>query len=200
MKNLIKNSIITQAIELGFNFAQFTTDTDLQEVNEALVDFFNEKADKLPRLEDECEVISNGRTQHVSYAEYWQDGEIVDFSANWHKSPETRIFHSEFLIEDAGIMKDMHLYYLVGETAYNAPEGYFFDENKKRHIAFTYDIHFNDEYNSNNKGFEYTITEAEDYIKKYNGSKESYFADYQNGIVSIVNNQTGETVYEESIK
>lgn len=133
MKNLIKNSIITQAIELGFNFAQFTTDTDLQEVNEALVDFFNEKADKLPRLEDECEVISNGRTQHVSYAEYWQDGEIVDFSANWHKSPETRIFHSEFLIEDSGIIKNMHLYYLVGETEYNAPEGYFFNTKTKRH-------------------------------------------------------------------
>lgn len=30
-------------------------------------------------------------------------------------------------------MKNMHLYYLVGETEYNAPDGYFFNGQTKRH-------------------------------------------------------------------
>lgn len=135
MKNLIKNTIIRQAIELGFDFEQFTNDADLQEVSEALMDFFNENSDKLPRLEDECEVTSNGRTQNVSYGDFWSDGEIVNFSDNWHKSPETKVFHSDFVMEDAdGLMKNMNLYYLVGETDYNAPDGYYYSKSEKRHV------------------------------------------------------------------
>lgn len=126
MKNLIKNTIITQAIALGFDFAQFTADTDLQEVEQAMIDFFNENSDKLERIEDECEVTTNGSTQHVSYGDFWSDGEIVDFSSNWHKSPETEVFHSDFVMEQDGVMKNMNLYYLVGETDNNAPDGYMF--------------------------------------------------------------------------
>lgn len=33
MNNLIKNTIIRQALELGFDFEQFENDADLQEVN-----------------------------------------------------------------------------------------------------------------------------------------------------------------------
>ena len=134
MKNLIKNSIITQAISLGFDFEQFTSETELQEVEQAMVDFFNENAEKLERIEDECEVTSNGRTQHVSYGDFWSDGEIVDFSANWSKSPETKVFHSDFVMEQDGVMKNMNLYYLVGETDYNAPDGYYFDKKSKSHV------------------------------------------------------------------
>ena len=135
MKNLIKNTIISQAIELGFDFEQFTNDADLQEVSQALMDFFNENSEKLPRLEDECEVTNNGRSQHVSYGEFWSDGEIVDFSANWHKSPETKVFHSDFVMEDAdGLMKNMHLYYLDGETDYNAPDVYMYSKKACGHV------------------------------------------------------------------
>jgi len=63
----------------------------------------------------------------------------------------------------------------------------------------TYDIHFNDSENSNSKGFELSFEDAKDYIGRYNGTNESYFADYKGGIVSIVDNETGETVYEEEI-
>lgn len=63
----------------------------------------------------------------------------------------------------------------------------------------TFDIHFNDSENSNNKGFAMTEEEARDYIKRYNGTNESYFEDYKGGIVSIVCNETGETVHEEEI-
>lgn len=63
----------------------------------------------------------------------------------------------------------------------------------------TYDVIFNDENDSNSKGFETSLEEAKSYIKRYNGSLESYFADYKGGTVSVVCNQNGETVYEEEI-
>jgi hypothetical protein len=62
-----------------------------------------------------------------------------------------------------------------------------------------FDIHFNDAYDSNNKGFTETYEEALKYIKAYNGTNHSYFEDYKGGNVSIVCNQTGETVYQEEI-
>ena len=64
----------------------------------------------------------------------------------------------------------------------------------------TYDVYFNDAENSNNKGFEYSFEEAKSYIERHNGTNESYFEDYKGGIVSIVDNETGETVYEEVVK
>ena len=38
------------------------------------------------------------------------------------------------------------------------------------------------------------------YIKMYNGTNESYFADYKGGTVSIVNTDTEEYVYNEIVK
>ena len=99
-----------------------------------MVDFFNENSDKLERIEDECEVTTNGRTQHVSYGDFWSGGEIVDFSSNWSEAPETKVFHSLFVIEQDGVMKNMNLYYLVGETDYNAPDGYYYSKKEKRHV------------------------------------------------------------------
>ena len=64
----------------------------------------------------------------------------------------------------------------------------------------TYDVHFNDSTDSNNKGFEYSFEEAKSYIERYNGTNESYFEDYKGGTVSIVCNETGETVYEEMVR
>ena len=70
-----------------------------------------------------------------------------------------------------------------------------------KHTAMkTYDVHFNDEQDSNNKGFEMTKQEAINYIKAFNGTNNSYFADYKGGIVSVVCNETGVTVYDEEIR
>lgn len=134
MTKIFKNTIIAQAITLGFDFEQFEEETTVEEINRALVDFFNENSEKLERVEDECEVTNNGRTQHVSYRYFWSDGEIVDFSSNWDKSPETKVFHSDFVMEDAGVMKNMNLYYLVGETNYNAPDGFMYSKKANGHI------------------------------------------------------------------
>lgn len=63
----------------------------------------------------------------------------------------------------------------------------------------TYDILFNDENNSNNKGFAISLEAAKNYIGSNNGTNESYFADYKGGTVSIVCNETEETVFETEI-
>jgi hypothetical protein len=63
----------------------------------------------------------------------------------------------------------------------------------------TYDVVFNDETSSNDKGFKASFQYCFDYIRKNNGTNNSYFADYKKGTVSIVCNETGETVYETSV-
>lgn len=65
--------------------------------------------------------------------------------------------------------------------------------------TYTYDIHFDSGEHSNNKGFKLTYTEAEKYIKMYNGTNHSYFADYKGGVVSIVCNETSESMKEVKI-
>lgn len=66
----------------------------------------------------------------------------------------------------------------------------------------TYDVVFNDENNSNSKGFKSSIEECMKYIKANNDTSNpySYFADYKGGIVSVVCNETGEEVYSEKVK
>ena len=65
----------------------------------------------------------------------------------------------------------------------------------------TYDVIFNDDNNSNQKNFmNATINDCARYIEQYNGTNESYFEDYKGGTVSIVCNETGETIYETEIK
>lgn len=65
---------------------------------------------------------------------------------------------------------------------------------------YTYDVYFNDETDSNNKGMSDTMENCLEYIRQNNGTNDSYFADYKGGIVSIVCNETGETVYEEEVR
>lgn len=71
---------------------------------------------------------------------------------------------------------------------------------KLKIMKATYDIHFNDATDGNSEGFSLSYEEALDYIEMYNGTNDGYFADYKGGTVSIVCNETGETVFEEKIK
>lgn len=185
----ITTALLTQAIELGFDFNQFSKSDTLQDVSEMLWDYLVENSDRLPQIEDECEVNSHGKIQSVSYGEYLISGDIVDFSQHWHKPADTKVFHSDFTFIDIdGLAKHVSLYYLVGKTKYNQEKA----EN-------TYDVVFDDHFNSNEKGMAGTYREAYKYIKSWNGSNHSYFADYKGGIVSIVCNETGERVYEEKV-
>lgn len=69
----------------------------------------------------------------------------------------------------------------------------------KKTVDRKFDVYFNDSENSNNKGFEYSFEEAKNYIDQYNGTNESYFQDYKGGIVSIVDIDSEETVFETVI-
>ena len=64
---------------------------------------------------------------------------------------------------------------------------------------YTYDVEFNNDENTNSKGWHCTYEECEDYIRQYNGTNESYFEDYKGGTVSIRCNETEEVVFETEI-
>lgn len=64
----------------------------------------------------------------------------------------------------------------------------------------TYNVIFNDNNNSNDKGFKESFEFCLDYIKQKNGTNDSYFADYKGGIVSIICNETEEIIYETKIE
>jgi len=71
--------------------------------------------------------------------------------------------------------------------------------NKNNKAMKTYDIYFNDSENSNNEGFEMSYDYCFDYIRNNNGTNHGYFKDYKKGTVSIVCNETGETVFETEV-
>lgn len=85
-------------------------------------------------------------------------------------------------------------YVVFGEDDKEGIQDYL-DANKK-----TYDVEFNDDASSNSKGWHESFDYCKDYIDANNGTDESYFADYKGGVVSIICNETEETVYEEDVK
>lgn len=116
----MKSSIIKQAIELGFEFSDIDEDLTIFEIRELFLhDFFNENSDKLPQIEDECEVSVHGNNQTVNYGGYTCSGEIINFREHWSKPEGEKIYHSDFVLEDDGVMKNMRLYYIQPKTEYN---------------------------------------------------------------------------------
>lgn len=73
-------------------------------------------------------------------------------------------------------------------------------ENLEEESDLTYDIRFADDSDSNSKGFKCSLSFCINYVETYNGTSESYFADYKGGTVSIVCNETGEEVYATTIR
>lgn len=63
----------------------------------------------------------------------------------------------------------------------------------------TYDVVFNDAENSNSKGFTLSEEDAVAYVGRYNGTDESYFADYKGGTVSVICNETDEVAFETEV-
>ena len=67
-------------------------------------------------------------------------------------------------------------------------------------LPLTYDVVFNDDESTNAKGMKATKEDAIYYVQHYNGTNESYFADYKGGVVQVVCNETGDVVYEETVR
>lgn len=135
MKTITSNqrtiNIINKAVELGFKFNE---EERLENIRIAAEEYLVDNSD---HTEEECEVKSLGNHgQHIDWAdgmgyEYWTQGQIVDFSTSWHKDPETKVFVDR-VINSEGVVVD--LFYLVGETTFNAPEGYYYSEKNKCHV------------------------------------------------------------------
>lgn len=66
--------------------------------------------------------------------------------------------------------------------------------------GYTYDVEFNDESCTDSKGWSASLQYCKDYINMYNGTNESYFEDYKGGTVSVICNETEETVFETEVK
>lgn len=62
--------------------------------------------------------------------------------------------------------------------------------------TITYDVHFNDNENSDSMGFKYSADEAAAWINSKNGT--GYFKDYIGGTVSIVSSE-GNAIFETEI-
>lgn len=62
-------------------------------------------------------------------------------------------------------------------------------------LSHRFDVVFNDSENSDSKGFSSDFDFCMNYINRYNGTNESYFADYKNGSVSILDIDSGDLVY-----
>lgn len=63
----------------------------------------------------------------------------------------------------------------------------------------TFDVIFNDDFNSNSKGINGTYEECMSWIESNRNDNSTYFGDYKGGVVSIVCNETEEFVYNENI-
>lgn len=126
-------NILNKATESGFEIEEAET---LEDIRISAESFLIENSDA---IEEECEVISLGNHgQRVDWSdgkgfEFWSQGEIVDFSKHWSDSPETKVFHSTVVDSEGTVVK---LYYVVGETDYNAPDGYYFDKSTKKHVKY----------------------------------------------------------------
>lgn len=81
--------------------------------------------------EEECEVVSLGNHgQRIDWYdgkgyEFWAQGEIIDFSHYWNNAPEEKVYHTTVVDSEANVVK---LFYFVGETEYNAPDGYYYSK------------------------------------------------------------------------
>lgn len=107
---------------------------------------------------------------------YVADGEEVEITGEFYMDKEGNIHHEHWFDDDGDDKMDIVV------------------------SLYTYDVVFNNECDSNSKGMKATIEYCREYIRQNNGTNESYFADYKGGMVSIVRNETGETIYEEEVR
>ncbi len=86
------------------------------------------------------------------------------------------------------------------ETFFNTRRDLFYEIPTAKTGKFTYDVVFDDDTSTNSKGFRETIEYCKHYISSNNGTRESYFEDYVGGVVWIRCNETGDMIYETTVK
>ena len=113
-------NILNKAIEIGFEIDESLS---MEELKEKAINYLiaNDSG-----TEEECDVITGSHGQSVYWTdgkgyEFFSQGKIVNFKKHWFDTPETKVYYQN-LVDSVGNV--IRLYYVVGETKYNKPEGY----------------------------------------------------------------------------
>lgn len=64
----------------------------------------------------------------------------------------------------------------------------------------TYDVFFDSDTDSDNKGWQQSLDYCKNFIKTFNGTNNSYFKDYKKGTVSIICNEDQKRVFSTTVK
>ena len=113
-------NILNKAIEIGF---ELNESLRLEDVKNEAISYLIENASG---TDEECDIITGNHGQSAQWTdgkgyEFFSQGEIVDFKKHWFDTPETKVYYQN-LVDSVGNV--IRLYYVVGETKYNKPEGY----------------------------------------------------------------------------
>ena len=113
-------NILNKAIKIGFEIDE---SLNMEELKEKAINYLiaNDSG-----TEEECPVVTGKHGQSVQWTdgkgyEFFSQGKIVDFKKHWFDTPETKVYYQN-LVDSVGNV--IRLYYVVGETKYNKPEGY----------------------------------------------------------------------------
>jgi len=113
-------NIFNKAIEIGFEIDESLS---MKKLKEKAISYLIENTSG---TEEECDIITGSHGQSVQWTdgkgyEFFSQGKIVDFKKHWFDTPETKVYYQN-LVDSVGNV--IRLYYVVGETKYNKPEGY----------------------------------------------------------------------------
>ena len=113
-------NILNKAIEIGFELEESLS---MEELKEKAISYLIENDQG---TEEECDVVTGSHGQSAQWTdgkgyEFFSQGEIVDFKKHWFDTPETKVYYQN-LVDSVGNV--IRLYYVVGKTKYNKPEGY----------------------------------------------------------------------------
>ena len=123
-------NILNKAIEFDFEIDESLS---MEERKEKAINYLIENTSG---TEEECDIITGNHGQSFQWTdgkgyEFFSQGEIVDFTKHWFDPHKTKVFYETLVDSEANVIK---LYYLVGETKYNKPEGYYYSRKEKRHL------------------------------------------------------------------
>ena len=124
-------NILNKDIKIGFELDESLS---MKELKEKAINYLIENNEG---TEEECDVLTVGsHDQRVEWSDgkgfdFWSQGEIVNFTKHWFDPPKTKVFYETLVDSEANVIR---LYYVVGETEYNMPEGYYYSRKEKRHL------------------------------------------------------------------
>ena len=123
-------NILNKAIEIGFELDESLS---IKELKEKAISYLIENTSG---TDEECDIITGNHGQSVQWTDgkgydFFSQGEIVDFTKHWFDTPGTKVYYQNLVDSFGNIIR---LYYLVGETEYNMPEGYYYSRKEKRHL------------------------------------------------------------------